>query len=107
LRCLKKKLPWQFQDEKKVKEVVCNGNRPLFSQNSFENKETEIVAEIATACWEGMPNDRPTFENIVKVLDAECGSQRIKCKTQVNTRTNVVVQPTISNQSTRVIQKKQ
>jgi len=90
-----KKPPWDFNREAEIKDAVCSGTRPEFPQEFVKTP----MAQLITRCWEGIVSDRPTFNDIVNVLNS---SSSIQSKTSVNHRTSAVYGPPQSNQSTRV-----
>jgi len=98
-----KKAPWDLDSEAEIRQMVCSGKRPIFPQEFIADKRGKTLAQLITCCWEGNSFDRPTFQEIVKVLSNEESSSLFKTKsTQVNQRTSVVHGPTQSTQSTRV-----
>lgn len=69
-----RKIPFAKCDPMELKRLVLGGARPDLSEMAAECPEN--MRELITSCWASNPKDRPTFANIVNIING-MGTQTV------------------------------
>src|SRR5690348_6306083 len=66
---LTRKVPWQNLPMVDVVKTVVNGHRPPINQQLSQHSEApEQFVSLMQQCWDSNPQNRPSFEDVLKSL---------------------------------------